>query len=103
MCLDVPGGNKVRKEKLGRTFLLSSPKASSPDTDVTNFFLLRSMRLIVTMLCASLSACFCSCASALAAFFWASFAARFWASREREAVAASRASVFEGNGKGWCR
>ena len=57
------------------------------------FFLLRSMRLMVTTLLASLSACLASAASALAAFFWASLAARFWASREREAVAASRASV----------
>jgi len=42
---------------------------------------------------ASVAAAFCSSASALAAFFCASLAARFWASREREEVAASRASV----------
>lgn len=36
---------------------------------VTNFFLLRSMRLMVTTLVAILSACFCSAASALAVFF----------------------------------
>ena len=47
---------------------------------------------MVTTLLASRSACFCSAASALAAFFWASLAARFWASTDREAVAASRAS-----------
>lgn len=63
---------------------------------MTNFFLLRSMRLMVTTLFASLSACFASAASALAVFFWASLAARFWASTEREAVAASRASVIYG-------
>lgn len=38
-------------------------------------------------------ACFASAASALEAFFAASLAARFWASREREEVCASRASV----------
>lgn len=60
---------------------------------MTNFFLLRSMRLMTMTLLASLSACFCWAASALAAFFWESFSARFWASTEREAVAASRASA----------
>lgn len=62
-------------------------------TAVTNFFLFLSMRLMVTTLVASLVACFCSAASALAAFFWASLAARFWASMERDEAAASRASA----------
>jgi hypothetical protein len=53
---------------------------------------------MVTMLWAILSASFFSAASALAAFFFASFSARFWASREREDVAASRASVRETGG-----
>lgn len=51
------------------TFFNSSPKDSRPITAVTNFFLLRSIRLIVTMLFAILSACFASAASALAVFF----------------------------------
>jgi hypothetical protein len=75
------------------TFFSSSPKASKPMTAVTNFFLFLSMRLMVTTLLASLSACFCSAASAFAAFFWASFAARFWASMDNDAVAASSASA----------
>lgn len=48
---------------------------------------------MVTTLLASLSACFCSAASALAAFFCASLAARFCASRDNDAVAASSAST----------
>lgn len=76
------------------TFFSSKPKASKPDTDVTYFLLLRSIRLMVTTLLASLSACFCSAASALAAFFLASFAARSLASTLSEAVAASNASVW---------
>lgn len=74
------------------TFLRSRPKASRPMTAVTNFFLLRSMRLMVMVLLARRSACLASAASALAAFFWASLAARFCASTDRDAVAASRAS-----------
>lgn len=79
------GGNKI-------TFFKSNPKASSPETEVTYLRLLRSIRLMVTTLLESFSACFCSAASAFAAFFLASLAARSWASREREAVAAERAS-----------
>lgn len=65
-------------------------------TDVTYLRLLRSIRLMVTMFEASLSACFCSAASALAAFLAASLAARSCAATEREAVAAVRASVVGG-------
>lgn len=75
------------------TFLSSRPKASRPMTAVTNFFLLRSIRFMVTTLWASLSACLASAASAFAVFFCASLVARFCASTEREAVAASRASA----------
>ena len=67
-------------------------QASRPDTAVTYFLLFRSIRLIVTVLLANLSAWRCSAASAFAAFFFASFSARCWASIDREAVAASRAS-----------
>jgi hypothetical protein len=70
-------------------------------TDVTYLRLLRSIRLMVTMLDASLSACFCSAASALAAFLAASLAARSCAATEREAVAAVRASVVRGETGGW--
>ncbi len=75
------------------TFFRSKPKASRPETAVTDLRLLRSILLMVMMLRASLSACFCSAASALAVFFCASLAARFCASTERDAVAASSASV----------
>ena len=64
-------------------------------TAVTNFFLFLSIRLMVMTLFAILSACFASAASAFAVFFCASFAARFWASTERDAVAASNASVTQ--------
>jgi hypothetical protein len=47
---------------------------------------------MVTTLFALRSACFCSAASALAVFFWASRAARFCASSESDAVAAEMAS-----------
>lgn len=82
------------------TFLRSRSKASSPETAVTCLRLLRSMRLMVTMLAARLSACFCSAASALAVFLRASFSARFWASTERLAVDAARASASWGVGNG---
>lgn len=59
---------------------------------MTNFLLLRSTRLIVTLEEAMVAACFASAASALRAFLWASFSARLRASRERVEVAASRAS-----------
>lgn len=51
---------------------------------------------MMTVLEARLSACFCSAASALAVFFWASFSARFCASTERLAVEAARASGWGG-------
>lgn len=60
---------------------------------MTYLRLFRSMRLMTTVLEARLSACFCSAASALAVFFWASFSALFCASTERLAVEAARASV----------
>lgn len=87
---------KRREREVALTFLRSRPKASRPETAVTYFLLFRSMRRMVMTLWASLSACFCSAASALAAFFCASLAARFWASTESDAVAASRASELCG-------
>ncbi len=51
------------------------------------------MRLIVTLEAERREEVFASAASALDAFFAASLAARFWASRDREAVWASSASV----------
>ena len=80
-------------EVLLLTFFKSRLKASRPDTAVTNFRLFRSTRLIVMTLLAILLACFCSAFSACAVFFWASLAALFCASTDREAVAASRASI----------
>jgi hypothetical protein len=73
--------------------LRSRPKASRPETTVTYLRLLRSTRLMITLEEESFSASLASAASALAAFFLASFSARFWASTDRVAVAASRASV----------
>ena len=86
-------GSRTQGVGDGQTFLRSKPKASRPETAVTNFRLFLSILLTVTILFASLSACLASAASALAVFFWASLAARFWASRDSEAVAASRASI----------
>lgn len=51
------------------------------------------MRLMMTFDADKADAFLASAASALEAFFAASLAARFWASREREDVCASRASV----------
>lgn len=94
---ELPVANFLPKSLL--TFFRSSPKASRPVTAVTYFLLLRSTRLIVIMEVESLVAKRASAASALAAFFWASFAARFWASTDRCDVAAERASSWQGRGQ----
>lgn len=65
------------------TFFRSSPKASSPETAVTYFRLLRSMRLMRTLEEARFSASRSSLASAFAAFFAASFSERSWTFTER--------------------
>jgi hypothetical protein len=59
-------------------------KCSSPEISVTCLRLLRSTRLMMILDVARFSLSRASAASALAAFFWASFSARFWASTESE-------------------
>jgi hypothetical protein len=64
-------------------FLSSSPNASSPVTVVTYLRLLRSIRLMVIVEVASFSDSRADAASALAAFFAASFVARSCAETDR--------------------
>lgn len=75
------------------TFLISRPNASSPLTAVTYLRLLRSMRLIVILLAARVSASRFSADAALFAFLAASFSARFWASTESVERFCASASV----------
>jgi hypothetical protein len=74
-------------------FFRSILKCSRPEISVTCLRLLRSTRLMMILEVARFSDSRASAASALAAFFWASFSARFCASTLREERFCDRASL----------